>query len=99
MGNIHHYTIVLEFAGGTYVSQLRAPNELAALKKWIRNPHPDMLKGVHHSNKRDLWISRIELDDEIHTLTALDKVKNVWYFHFMQGKQSGHVNVIKTDVS
>ena len=99
MGKLPHYTVVLEFAGGTYISQIRAPNEVAALKKWIRNPQSDMLKGVRYANKRDLWISRIELDDEINTLTALDKVKNVWYFSFVQGKQSGYVNVIKTDVS
>jgi hypothetical protein len=94
------YTIILEFSGGTYVSQVSAENELSALKFWIHNPGKEMLSGVGFLEKVEIWESTINSGIENGTswLTPLDTLKSVWFFYFSICDVGGYVNLIKTKV-
>jgi hypothetical protein len=95
------YTVILEFDGGTYISQIRARDEDGALKYWIANPSDEMLAGVRYTNKRELWIKRVVFDqtDETRNLASLNGAKNVWFFHFVQGSKLGIVHLVKTCIN
>jgi hypothetical protein len=88
------YTIIIEYLGGTYVSQHLAsiPQEafLIAIYDNIQNQElidfsQDMLKDIY------FWIEEIGL-------VALDKLDNIWYFSFTHKKKSFHSHIIETVV-
>ena len=53
------YTVILEFNGGTYVSQNSAENELSALIFWANNPGDEMLAELGFLGSRNQWITEI----------------------------------------
>ncbi len=67
------YTILLEYRGGTYVSQIRAAGRDALLQDWALSRTEDDLR---------LWgIPRTALLECLAdaTLVALNDVRNVWF--------------------
>ncbi|MDR2037859.1 MAG: hypothetical protein LBQ60_08045 [Bacteroidales bacterium] len=88
------YTIIIEYFGGTYVSQYLAsiPREafLTAINDNMNNPeltdfNQDLLREIY------FWLEEIGL-------MALDNLSNIWYFSFTYKKKSFHSHIIETVV-
>lgn len=76
------FTIVCEFDGGTYVSQVEACDQVEAVRAWadklsLEKPIPRVTNHVVRNVLRDL-------DDEL-GLVALDGLKGVWCFDTLIG--------------
>ena len=95
---MNFYTVILEFGGGTYVSQVWGIDETSALNLWITSPSDELLSGVGYSGRRQIWVSGIEseIQDDISRLTPLEGLNSVWFFHFVQNGTSGWVHIVKT---
>ncbi|PLK44205.1 hypothetical protein [Emticicia sp. TH156] len=88
------YTFIMEFRGGTYISQINANNLKQGLIDWCKNLDVSEIKYLGEKNKGDLLSI---IDSEIPT--PINTVKNVW--HFSIGIKAGFlmVNIVKTDVT
>jgi len=89
---MHFYTVIMEFQGGTYVSQHLAQDQDAALIKAFKeniadNELPDFTD--------DLW-EEIDFWMEECGTVLLDGSKNVWYFSLLFNDESQHCHIIKT---
>ncbi|WP_431052978.1 hypothetical protein [Roseateles sp. L2-2] len=40
------YTFIMDYDGGTYISQIRATSHLAAMRKWARTRTPGEISGM-----------------------------------------------------
>jgi hypothetical protein len=85
------YTFIMEFRGGTYISQVRAEHLYDSLKLWGKQLKPKDIQHLGEKGKNELLA---ELNDE--ELTKVSTMKNVWYFGLSIKKGYIAVNVIKT---
>ena len=84
------YTVVCEFHGGTYVAQVRANDEIQAVRHWadlVRTDRPIPRVSAHLARNavRDL---------ESHGLTPLDGLQGVWCFTAIVGQDVALGNLI-----
>ncbi len=72
----NHYTIVCEFRGGTYVSQVQATDEIAAVRVWA-----DKVSKERPIPRSSSYVATAVLH-HLHEygLSALTGLKNVWCF-------------------
>lgn len=62
------YTFILEFEGGTYVSQVSAPSFKSAPLAWAESRLPGEISGMHVESLRELQAA---MEDEPVPLTGL----------------------------
>ena len=87
------YTVVCEFRGGTYVSQLFAPNEVEAVRLWaeqIAKEKPVPRVSAHLAKNALLDLTLGDLP------TPLDGLTGVWCFMPRVGKDSALCNLVLT---
>tara|TARA_R110002049_G_scaffold305949_1_gene503612 strand:- start:429 stop:764 length:336 start_codon:yes stop_codon:yes gene_type:complete len=92
------YTIIAEYDGGTFVSQIPAEDRDHALRLWFDDGDPETSSSVHiHKEKRKRM-------DQLETWLfgpdtcpwSLAGCENVWQFLFTLGKKNGTIHIIKT---
>lgn len=95
---MHFYTIIAQFDGGIYVSQVGATDRDQALKMWFDDSDPDTSSVLHiHQGKRkrkeklEGWLFCSETCP-----WSLAGCENVWQFLFRLGKKDGVIHIIKT---
>lgn len=88
----HLYTIVCEYAGGTYVAQIEAADEQAALYDWIKGRLDD---GLPFS-KRSYRSIRKKIDGNELSAVLFDQLKNAWCASFTQGETYVSVTLVRT---
>lgn len=84
------YTFILDFQGGTYISQVRAKDEKEAMHIWATNLEIESIPRFGHRMKTELIV-----DMEETTLTASSLVHH-WCFGILPCGRFGQVNIIKT---
>lgn len=89
MDNI--YTFVMEFRGGTYISQVAESNVHSALELWGEKLDLSQIKFLGEKGKLELLA---ELENE--SPTKMEGVVNVWHFCLRIKAGLLMVNVIKT---
>lgn len=87
------YTIVMEYRGGTYVSQVTARNVFGALRAWAVALNVDAVAGLGPRRKAEL-IDQIE--DQLAAPVALDGVINGWCASAVTSGGLVLVNIIET---
>ncbi|APR84376.1 Hypothetical protein A7982_09725 [Minicystis rosea] len=85
------FTFVLDYRGGTYVSQVQAGDPKAALREWIDVVELDAIHGLT-SKSRDVF--RAAFADE--RIVPLDGVTNVWCVGDLVRGKGALVNIIET---
>jgi hypothetical protein len=90
MGSTGKFTIVCEFDGGTYVSQVEAADQVEAVRRWavnirIEKPIPGATAYVAKAVLREM---------DQYGLAALDGLKGVWCFTASVGKKLVLGNVV-----
>ena len=86
------YTFILEYRGGTYISQFEGETVEAATHAWACELDT---APIAHFHKKHLRIAREQLDED--GLVEVDSVKNVWCRTFSIQKHLGLLNIIQTD--
>ncbi len=89
------YTFILEFLGGTYISQVESNNHIQALKKWATELDIKPIFGLGIKNKELLIKS---LDEDWHKPVLLNGLINVWHFHANLKGGSAFLNYVKTNL-
>ena len=84
------YTVVCEFRGGTYVSQVRATDEVSAVRRWVERikveqPIPRSSTSVAKNVLRELGEFGV---------TALTGLDGVWFFSAQVGRSQLIANVV-----
>jgi hypothetical protein len=86
------YTIVLEFGGGTYVSQARADNQESALSSWCKTIRTDLDFGPDSCPLAE----GIEEEANAARLFLLNGLQSAWSFTTLLKDQLILGHVIKT---
>ncbi|MCP4350393.1 MAG: hypothetical protein GY795_33410 [Desulfobacterales bacterium] len=81
------YTFVLDYKGGTYISQVTDNLPEDAVKKWIDKLDPEQI-GIKTASK--------VISDPDENISPLDTLKNVWCMTFMIDDELALVNIVKT---
>lgn len=86
------YTFIMDYLGGTYVSQVRAHNENEAMVLWAEKLETDEIKGLTLDDKAIIIKNGFD-DNEAVLLTGLE---NVWCFGILTKRGFALINFIKT---
>lgn len=86
------YTFIMEYLGGTYISQVEATDKEQARDIWIRELEIGQIEFFTIQDKNDI-IKENFVDNE---MTPINGMKNVWFFLVNTKKGYGHINVVKT---
>lgn len=87
---MHLYTIVLEYAGGTYVAQVEATNESAAFRVWISKLRWEQIADAVSA---EVGAAFGASDDEPISLNGLT---GVWCASACARQGSALANIVKT---
>jgi hypothetical protein len=86
------FTVVLEFNGGTYISQFRVVSPRAALKKYAAQVVGNTAIGQLPTRRR--LADQLKADEPI----AIEGVHGVWCCSAVIGRKGALVNIVKTAV-
>ena len=88
------FTFVLDFLGGTYISQIKAKTLDSAKLEWANKLSHQTISGWRNSSKNK-FINQIDT----FSLKTNPSGINVWNFDFYSGKNKGTVFCVKTGVN
>lgn len=89
---MNKYTFIMDFRGGTYISQVNAKNLKEGINIWSLNLDTKPIKYFGNVAKNEL-IEQV-LDE---TPTLLETLSNIWYLGFLLNGIYTPVHVIRTD--
>lgn len=84
------YTFILEYAGGTYISQYRSQTVNDAVRVWITD-EVTVVPGFKEKHREKI---RAQFED--YGLVAIDTIVGVWLFDFTVKKNTGWLHVVRT---
>lgn len=87
------YTFIMDYKGGTYISQAEAVNEQEGMLSWIKNLDTTQIKGFSKSDKRRTIENGFSDDHKAVPITAMP---NVWCFDVRTKKGFAIINIILT---
>jgi len=82
------FTFVLEYAGGTYVSQQAGADEREAYRSWISSLGTSQIPDAERLG--------VAFEEATQDLTAIDLLDGVWCDHAFAQDDLALVNVIRT---
>ncbi|HLM61438.1 MAG TPA: hypothetical protein VK308_11600 [Pyrinomonadaceae bacterium] len=85
------YTFIMEYAGGTYVSQVNAENQKAACVLWAQNLKVDEIYKFGEITKSQL-VEQMKAEEP----TALRGVINTWFISANLRGGSAYINLVRT---
>ena len=86
------YTFIMDYIGGTYISQVEAGDKEQARDIWIRNLEVKEIESFTIEDQEDLIKENFSDND----IVLIKGTKSVWFFMVETKKGYGHVNLIKT---
>lgn len=86
------FTFVLDYKGGTYISQVVAPTVGEAIAAWPRVVNWDVI-GIQSSSRFE---KQLRLDVSGDNPVALDGMSNVWCISPRLGKSVGTLHIVAT---
>ena len=89
----NRYTIICEFRGGTYISQIEAEDELDALDQWCAIIQTD--KPIPRSSAHVAKAVRRDIKDR-ERAAPLDGLVGVWCFSSLMGGDLVLINIVHT---
>ena len=85
------FTVVLDYAGGTYIEQVRSASAAGAAKRWARDLVEEQIKGLGSAGKAELCD---QLGDD--SPVALTGLTNAWCQTASVNGKLALINLIKT---
>jgi hypothetical protein len=86
------YTVFLDYAGGTYVSQARASNPASAIKRWARHLDSNQIHGLGVKTRENLVR---QMAAEIPT--PISGTLNTWCVSAILRGKLALIHLVKTD--
>ena len=86
------YTFIMEYAGGTYISQVAAPSEKSASVKWARQLTASDVQGLGVNGKESL-IQQMKDQSPV----PLTGTVNAWCTSALIRGKSALINLVQTD--
>jgi hypothetical protein len=85
------FTILMEYKGGTYLTQIRAPSADAALEEWARGLEVKNIEGMTGAIKRQFveWLPEARP-------AAVAGLKSTWCSGFVASTSSALVHIFRT---
>lgn len=93
MTGVRLYTVLLDYAGGTYIAQVSASSPRAALTKWARSV-PDNLKLIVGPDA--CWAIKTGFEGDL-SVSRVKGVRGVWCSSALAGEELALVHLIATD--
>ena len=90
IGNMKKYTFIVEYRGGTYISQYVALDLNAALLMWVNN----LDKRYFSAHKKQMLLE--EISDIDFFPVPIEGVDNVWCRSYLSGKYFLLLNIVET---
>ncbi len=87
------YSFIMDFRGGTYISQVKADAPQQAMINWANSLDYKQIKYLGQKNKQHI-IETIE--EEFDTLTTISTVKNIWIFQLLLSTGFATIHFIQT---
>ncbi|GBC59938.1 hypothetical protein DENIS_0880 [Desulfonema ishimotonii] len=88
------YTFVLDYRGGTYISQIKGLSPENAAEEWIKKKLDLQALGVRDYNVEDILT---DVDRSEESPAPLCDLTNVWCMTFLLDDDLALVNIIKTN--
>ena len=90
---MHLHTFIIEYAGGTYVSQIQADDERAALSIWLSKLASHRIADAVSLDIAAVFEGYDGRDDHIDNPVLLDGLTNAWCISASgpQGSLTGHI--------
>jgi hypothetical protein len=85
------FTFIMEFRGGTYVSQVKAASVAAAFVEWSKRLQVDEIQYLGPTGKAEIIGMAKEAEP-----TLLKGLINVWFESFAIKQGFARVNIVKT---
>ena len=86
------YTFILDYLGGTYISQVVSDDEYNARDLWIEKLETNEIQYFTEKDKQNIILSKFNDEHPI----LLKGLTNTWNFLISTKKGVGHVNFVKT---
>ena len=86
------YTFILDYLGGTYVSQVVSSDEFSAMHLWIEQLETIEIQNFTENDKQNIILSKFEDENPI----LLKGLTNICHFLISTQKGVGYVNFVKT---
>ncbi len=87
------FTFIIDYMGGTYVSQVNGNSPDDAMLRWVRTFDFQNVLKIHQDINNILR----DIEDVEKTPLALNGMKNIWSFSLLLDDELALVNVVKTD--
>lgn len=97
LANVATFTIIWDFEGGTYVSQVTAMSARAAFQRWAEELDTDPIDGFTGKHKRELLAQLQKDEDSVYAPILLDGLKSAWCITLP--RNAGLINIVKTKVN
>ena len=91
------YTFIMDYRGGTYISQVRAPSPRKAVWRWAKDLNPKPIYGFGERAKEQL-IAELHEDEELGEQFPIEvgQVVNTWCYTLLIKGQLVLINIVKT---
>jgi len=90
------YTVLMEYRGGMYISQVDGNSVTSALQRWAAGLDPAPIQGLGQARKREL-VNQIDFDIANGMgPTPLDGLKNVWFTSASTSGGPSFINIVAT---
>ncbi len=88
------YSMICEFRGGTFISQISSKTEQDAFFIWIKNQIEQKEDIIF--TKEDKFVLSKEIDFDIHYPVLLQNLKNIWSADFSLRDEYVSLVIVKT---
>lgn len=87
------FTFIMEYLGGTYITQIMSVDLESAINEWINNLDSNQIDGLTLKDKNNLIKNRMFLEPIL-----IEGCKNVWNIDTVINKknQIAIINIVKT---
>jgi hypothetical protein len=86
------YTLIIEYEGGTYISQIKAPSPKSACVKWAQKLDGSQVKGLGLKGKESL-IEQMKEESPV----AIDGMLNAWCNSTLVRGRLALINLVQTE--
>jgi len=86
------YTFIMDYLGGTYISQIESDSKEQAMLLWINCLEVEQVEGFSQQDKETI-IKKGFPDDDPSNLTGIE---NVWHFIVDTERGTAYINFVNT---